>query len=163
MMARAVRFIRRGKGFRRSIGELIGLPYIPPSSRLRVPTFDGSIKLEGLGKNTLRFAALLMATIFGGVHCMAWFFAFRTYQEQLLWHMSAVAITCIPLLCFSVYFLPDAGHPILEAVQFLICFDSVMFYITARAVLLVLMFTTLRNLPPGAYKVVSWTSLVPHL
>ncbi|KAG1848089.1 hypothetical protein DFJ58DRAFT_475484 [Suillus subalutaceus] len=35
-----------------------------------------------------------MATIFGGIHCMAWFFGFPTYQEQVLWCMSAVAITC---------------------------------------------------------------------
>ncbi|KAG1725936.1 hypothetical protein EDB19DRAFT_1753783, partial [Suillus lakei] len=38
-----------------------------------------------------------------------------------------------------------------------------MLYIAARAILLVLMFTTLRNLPPDAYKVLSWTTFVPHL
>jgi hypothetical protein len=147
----------------RPIAELIGLPHIPTSGTLRVPTFDGSIKLEGSDKKVLQLAALLMATIFGGIHCMAWFFTFPTYQERVLWRMSAVAITFIPLLCFRVYFLPDPGHCVLGVVYCLICFAFVILYIAARAILLVLMFTTLRNLRPDAYKAVSWTSLVPHL
>ncbi|KAG2040471.1 hypothetical protein BDR03DRAFT_948870 [Suillus americanus] len=145
------------------IAELIALPYIPTSGKLRVPTFDGSIKLEGSDKTVLRLTALLMATIFGAIHCMAWFFTFPTYQEQVLWRMSAVAITFTPLLCFRVYFLRGLLQYILGIVQFLTCFAFVILYITARAILLVLMFTTLRNLPPDAYKAVSWTSLVPHL
>jgi hypothetical protein len=147
----------------RPIAELTGLSYIPTSERLRVPTFDGSIKLGGSDKKVLRLAALLMATIFGGIHCMAWFFTFPTYLEQVLWRMSAVAITFTPLLCFCVYFLPDPGHSVLGVVYFLICFAFVVLYIAARAILLVLMFTTLRNLHHDAYRAVSWTSLVPHL
>jgi hypothetical protein len=106
---------------------------------------------------------LLMATIFGGIHCMAWFFTFPTYQEQVLWHASAIVITFTPLLCFCVYFLPGSEQHILEIVYHRICLAFVILYITARAVLLVLMFTTLRNLPPDAYEAVLWTSLVPHL
>ncbi|KAG1798721.1 uncharacterized protein BJ212DRAFT_1403267, partial [Suillus subaureus] len=100
--------------------------------------------------------------IFGGIHCMAWFFAFPTYQEQVLWRTSAVAITCTPWLGFlalpllTALDIPDA----VTTSYFVLC---VMSYVVARAVLLVLMFTTLRNLPPDAYKAVSWTSLVPHL
>ncbi|KAG1848041.1 hypothetical protein DFJ58DRAFT_842982 [Suillus subalutaceus] len=139
-----------GSSIRPPIAELIGLPHIPTSRKLRVPTFDGSIKLQGSSKTVLRLAALLMATIFGGIHCMAWFFAFPTYQEQVLWRISAVAITFTP-----VYILGFAYD--------LICLAFVMLYITARAVLLVFMFTTLRDLPPDAYKAVSWTSFVPHL
>ncbi|KAG1896617.1 uncharacterized protein F5891DRAFT_983420 [Suillus fuscotomentosus] len=44
-----------------------------------------------------------------------------------------------------------------------VIFISPIVYITGRGILLVLMFTTLRNLPPGVYQVVSWTALVPHL
>jgi hypothetical protein len=140
-----------------SIAELMGLPGTPASRKFRVPTFDGSISLEGWD-DVLILAALLMATIFGGIHCMAWFFAFPTYREQVLWRMSAVAITSIPWLCFLILL------NIIPAIVTLICgLTFCMLYITARAILLVLMFTTLRNLPPDAYKVVLWTSLVPHL
>ncbi|KAG1886573.1 hypothetical protein F4604DRAFT_1571702, partial [Suillus subluteus] len=104
----------------------------------------------------------LMATIFGGIHCMAWFFAFPTYQEQVLWQISAVTITCTPCLSSATAVLLDKlGTPYIVIV--LVSASPFMLYITACAVLLVLMFITLRNLPPDAYKAVSWTSLVPHL
>ncbi|KAG2040457.1 hypothetical protein BDR03DRAFT_892399 [Suillus americanus] len=146
-----------------SIAELIGLPYEPASQKLRVPTFDGSISLEGSNKRVLLLSGLLMATIFGGIHCMAWFFAFPTYQEQVLWRMSAIAITFTPWLCFLLGITHDLIPRVVQIVCILTTGVSVILYITARAVLLVLMFTTLRNLPPDAYKAVSWISVVPHL
>ncbi|KAG1889136.1 hypothetical protein F4604DRAFT_1508588, partial [Suillus subluteus] len=129
----------------------------------RVPTFDGSIKLEGSDKRVLLLSGLLMATIFGSIHCMAWFFTFPTYQEQVLWRMSAIAITFTPWLCFLAGIICSLIPRVVQVVGILTIGVSVILYITARAVLLVLMFTTLRNLPSDAYKAVSWTSLVPHL
>jgi hypothetical protein len=142
--------------------ELIGWFAIPTSRKLRVPTFDGSIKLGYSDRTVLQLAALLMATIFGGIHCMAWFFAFPTYQEQVLWRMSAVAITCTPWLGVLTSLLLIVLDP-QYAVVFSLYALYIILYVAARAILLVLMFTTLRNLPPDAYKAVSWTSLVPHL
>ncbi|KAG1866201.1 hypothetical protein F4604DRAFT_1504955, partial [Suillus subluteus] len=129
----------------------------------RVPTFDGSIDLEDSNKTILQLTALLMVTIFGGIHCMAWFFSFPTYQERVLWRISAVAITFTPWLCFLARFIPDSLLGIVGFVFGLICLVSVILYITVRALLLVLMCTALRNLPSGAYQAVSWTTLVPHL
>ncbi|KAG2359789.1 hypothetical protein BDR07DRAFT_1291447 [Suillus spraguei] len=110
-----------------------------------------------------------MATIFGGIHCMAWFYAFPTYQDQVLWRISAVAITSIPcffLVSFFTFFPLGCVFSCcccccaINGMMVPLC---VMLYITARAILLVLMFITLYNLPPDTYKAVSWTSLVPHL
>ncbi|KAG2357301.1 hypothetical protein BDR07DRAFT_1420831 [Suillus spraguei] len=145
----------------RPILELIGSPIIPISQRFRVPTFDGSIGLEAKNKRVLLLTGLLMATIFGGIHCMAWYFAFSTYQEQVLWRMSAVAITFTPWLCLLSLFCKVPTPP--KPLGILVYGLYVMLYITSRTVLLVLMFTTLRNLPSDAYKAISWTSLVPHL
>ena len=36
-------------------------------------------------------------------------------------------------------------------------------YIIARAVTLALAFTSLRDLPPGAYETVHWTTFIPHV
>ena len=36
-------------------------------------------------------------------------------------------------------------------------------YIIVRAVTLVLAFTSVRDLPPGAYEAVHWTTLIPHI
>ncbi|KAG1809654.1 uncharacterized protein BJ212DRAFT_1302492 [Suillus subaureus] len=135
-----------------SIEELISSPgLIPTSRKLRVPTFDGSIELEASNLLVLLLAGFLMVTIFGGIHCMAWFFAFPTHEEQVLWRMSSAAITCTPWFGFLTLLL-SGGFPVYAVL-----------YTAGRVTLLVLMFTTLRNLPPDAYKAVSWTSLVPHL
>ncbi|KAG2143003.1 hypothetical protein DEU56DRAFT_884522 [Suillus clintonianus] len=143
--------------------ELMGLSV--PTRKLRVPTFDGSIKLENSDKVILVFAGVLFATIFGGIHCMAWFFAFPTYREQVLWRISAVAITCTPWIeilinaVMSVISNIDIGA-IMTAV--VMCIFALL-YIAGRGMLLVLMFTTLRHLPVDAYTTVSWISFVPHL
>jgi hypothetical protein len=145
-----------------SINDLLGIADTATSRKLRVPTFDGTIGLEESDKMVLALAGLLMATIFGGIHCMAWFFTFPTYQEQVLWRMSAVAITCTPwvaLLTISLMAFLDTPDAVNGPVSLL----HIMLYVATRAILLVLMFTTLRNLPPDAYKAVSWTTLVPHL
>ncbi|KAG1903717.1 uncharacterized protein F5891DRAFT_1105432 [Suillus fuscotomentosus] len=147
------------------IMELIGFIGIPISLMLRVPTFDGSIGLGRLDTMVVRLATLSMATIFGGIHCLAWFFTFVTHQEQLLWHLCALAITGTPWLFFCVAFTFSApsllGH--LHHLYILIGLLCIILYVTARAVLLVLMFTTLRHLPGDAYQAVSWIGLVPHL
>ncbi|KAG2063010.1 hypothetical protein BDR04DRAFT_1111861 [Suillus decipiens] len=133
-----------------------------PIFRFRVPTFRGSASLENSDQMALLLAGLLIAAVFGGIHCMAWFFAFHTYQEQMLWRASAIVIICTPwliVLTLALLICLDSPLTVLKLVPALYS----VFYIPARAVLLVLMFTTLRNLPPGAYKAVLWTTLVPHL
>ncbi|KAG1805280.1 hypothetical protein EV424DRAFT_1493722 [Suillus variegatus] len=139
--------------------------------KLRVQTFDcGSIKLEDSDVTVLVAAGLLMATIFGSVHCMAWFFAFPTYYEQVLWRTSAVAITSTPCVEPCVLYVEDilGDFDISNRLYVTRIFSSAILifpivYITGRGILLVLMFTTLRNLPPDVYQAVSWTALVPHL
>ncbi|KAG1897007.1 uncharacterized protein F5891DRAFT_983017 [Suillus fuscotomentosus] len=59
--------------FFRPILELIGWVDIPTSRKLRVPTFDGSTTIEDSNKKVLRLAAVLMATIFGGIHSIMYF------------------------------------------------------------------------------------------
>ncbi|KAG2040481.1 hypothetical protein BDR03DRAFT_948893 [Suillus americanus] len=152
--------------FQNLLYDLVGISDIPTSRKLRVPTFDGSIELKDSDGSVLWIAAFLMASMFGGIHCMAWFFAFPTYQDQVLWRMSAVAITCTPwsgLYVVSIVMMVSHAsitEPINGLIMLIIC---PMVYIIGRAVLLVLMFTTLRNLPPDAYTAVLWTSLMPHL
>ncbi|KAG1827933.1 hypothetical protein EV424DRAFT_1537112 [Suillus variegatus] len=144
--------------------ELMGDSGIPTSRKLRVPTFDGSIKLKPLDTMVIQLAALSMATVFGGIHCLAWFFAFVTHQEQLLWRICALAITGTPWLLFFAIFTFDSAHKmVLTFITFPILLVSIPLYIVARAIILVLMFTTLRHLPADAYQAVSWISLVPHL
>ncbi|KAG1872167.1 hypothetical protein F4604DRAFT_789261 [Suillus subluteus] len=137
--------------------------------KLRAPTFDDirGIKLQLWESNVLTSVGFTMTIIFGGIHCTAWLYTFPSYQEQVLWFTSAIITTCTPCISFVVAFvllrsrIERRGSESVKFTMFLrIC---LVLYSTARGLLLILMFTTLRNLPSSAYKVVSWTSLVPHL
>jgi hypothetical protein len=143
-----------------ALDELIGNLGSFTIDKHRVPTFDGSIKVNSVYAVGLLGVGFLMATIFGGIHCIAWFFAFPTFQEQVLWRISAVTIICAPWLIPLAMFSQDIVGATMCS---LIVFISTILYITGRAILLVLMVTTLRSLPPDAYQAVSWSSLVPHL
>jgi hypothetical protein len=39
---------------------------------------------------TLFIGSILVATVFGGIHCIGWSFDFPSYTEQLLWRISSV-------------------------------------------------------------------------
>ncbi|KAG1860362.1 hypothetical protein F4604DRAFT_1588532 [Suillus subluteus] len=148
--------------------QIVGIDAMSPR-KLRAPTFDSlrGIKLQPWESNILTFIGFTTSIIFGGIHCTACFYAFPTYEEQVLWCTSAIITTCTPCFSFVVAFvlfrsrIERRGS---ESVKFTVFLRTCLaFYVTARIILLILMFTTLRNLPSSAYKVVSWTSLVPHL
>jgi hypothetical protein len=168
--------------------QLLGSMVNFTSGKYRVVTFDGSNELDDLSRIIILFAGYGMATVFGGIHCIAWSFAFPTYQEQILWRMCAIGIILVPWLglllnivtaylgvahtfessmvvevMFIVLVLVarriNGSSPVVVGMFIVLAF----MYIIVRAFLLILMVTTLRNLPPGAYKVVSWTRLIPHL
>ena len=95
-----------------------------------------------------------VGVFFGAIHCIAWRFSFPTHMELLMWQISCVAITAVPVFIplmmglDAIYFGPLSGF---------------ILYIIARAVTLVLAFTSLRDLPPGAYETVHWTTFIPHV
>ena len=102
---------------------------------------------------------------FGAIHCIAWHFSFPTSTELLMWRISSVAITAVP-----VYVLLMTGLGILrdntEFGDVMLYFGPLfggILYIIARAITLVLAFTSLRDLPPGAYQTVHWTTFIPHV
>ena len=97
------------------------------------------------------YIVLGVGVCFGAIHCISWSFSFPTHTELLMWRASCVAITAVPIYislgyCWAFFLL-----------------SGVLLYILARAVTLVLAFTSLRDLPPGAYETVHWTTFIPHV
>jgi hypothetical protein len=120
---------------------------------------------------------LTVGVVFGAIHCIAWFFDFRSQAERLLWRLSSVAITTVPaLLGLSLVSLQVAkryGDSGPDFVQYLLIFCPFLFsgatlllmpllgllYVAARFATLVLAFMNLASLPPGAFQAVHWTTL----
>ena len=101
---------------------------------------------------------------FGAIHCISWGFSFPTHTELLMWRVLCVAITAVPIyislgIIFAIWLdLNKFAIPF-----FISILPAGILYILARAITLVLAFTSLRGLPPGAYETVHWTTFIPHV
>ena len=85
-----------------------------------------------------------------------------------MWQISCVVITAI-----SIYIHLVAGlavwmnnmdfNIIGDIVFFFLIFPAFILYVIAQVVTLVLAFTSLRELPHGAFDTVHWTTFIPHV
>ena len=115
------------------------------------------------------FMVLWVGVCFGAIHCIAWHFSFPTHTELLMWQISSIAITILPICIPLMIFLAGSLGGLLDLQKFAyIVFYSApviggILYILARAITLVLAFVSLRELPPGGYETVHWTTFIPHI
>ena len=101
---------------------------------------------------------------FGAIHCIAWDFPFPTHAELLIWRMSSVAITAVPIYMPLVIGLGSyKNFYIIGGIAVLSIIPAGILYIIAWVVTLVLALTSLRDLPPGAFNTVHWTTFIPHV
>ena len=102
---------------------------------------------------------------FGAIHCISWGFSFLTDTELLMWRVSCVAITAVPIYISLGFilssWLSEMGFG--DTVLYFFPLSGGLLYIIARAITLVLAFTSFRDLPPGAYETVHWTTFIPHV
>ena len=127
----------------------------------RVPRFWANGEDE---QGTADLIVLGVGVCFGAIHCISWGFSFPTHAELLIWRVSCVAITAVPIY-ISLGLLLGAwlADMIGDTVLYFIPISGGVLYILARAVTLILAFTSLRDLPPGAYETVHWTTFIPHV
>jgi len=115
-------------------------------------------------------AGVVIATIFGAIHCIAWSFQFPSHAEQLLWCIASLLITCLPMgLLFTILrgiLLGELDRKLKKVLDWLLAaflFGVLILYILSRAVLLVIALMSLRSLPPRVYETVHWTIFIPHV
>jgi hypothetical protein len=138
---------------------------------LRVPTFYSPPHRCGVD-NTLFIFAAGVSIIFGAIHCIAWSFYFPTLRERLVWRISAILVSGLPVsLTISVFLWMVFEDEENETtwIKFYSNFMKLIMgpmtcsYIIARIVLLVLPFAALHALPATAYKEIDWVSFLPHI
>ncbi|KAJ7761222.1 hypothetical protein DFH07DRAFT_740361 [Mycena maculata] len=135
-----------------------------PTSSTSVPSFWSAAYAEGLPKIAL-FFQLLFAILFGAVHCLAWNSSFPSAIEMWIWRACASLITGLPLLSFLLMQVqkkfPRGSAP--RTVLTLINWALMALYPSARVTLLILTFTTLRDLPLRMFIDVNWSTAFKHL
>jgi len=118
------------------------------------------------------FSFLLVGTItlfFGSIHCIGWSFNFPSSIERTSWRLASLSITGIPILFPPLVFLGGKVEDVLFKRRFgefctpLTLVLLLFLYILSRLALLVLPLLSLRSLPPAAFHVVHWTSIIPHV
>lgn len=137
----------------------------------RVPPFYAGPPLTSEEDLLDKFAAMVIAVIFGGIHCVAWSFDFLSHIEPLSWRIASIAITSAPVFVFMVplvvYIQRSNDKPILVWVVVMpvrvIGGIGCVVYVISRLLLLVLPFIALRSLPVEAYQTVQWTTFIPHV
>ncbi|KAK7024467.1 hypothetical protein VNI00_016264 [Paramarasmius palmivorus] len=128
----------------------------PISSRLGNDPLDLYITVYGI------------AALFGAIHCIPWVFHFPTHIEQLLWRISAVAVAVAPVAMGLLHgywkrFLDKDDPDLLDVIAFILILILSLAYAVFRISLIVIAFTSLRDLSPSAYQTVQWTILWPHI
>ena len=134
----------------------------------RVPRFwANSVENDYI---TADLIMLGVGVCFGAIHCIAWHFSFPTHAELSIWRISSVAMTVvpfyIPLTLLLAGWLEDMGFEIggtIGSISALSIFPAGILYILARVLTLALAFTSLRDLPHGAFDTVHWTTFIPHV
>ena len=127
------------------------------SHKDRVPMFWADSTSEEVPADLIMLG---IGVCFGAIHFIAWSFSFPTHTELLVWRTSCITITAIPVyipLMFVLALLLVSVHALISI------FPAFVLYILAWGVTLTLAFTSLRDLPPGAYKTIHWMTFMLHI
>jgi len=146
------------------------LPTDLDSISMRVPSFWANPK-EAV--HLMIPHALISGIIFigfGSIHCLGWHFQFPSHAELILWRVGSATIVGVPfigLLVVTSAFLTNRYrvHVSVKVIYglSLISFVASFFYMIARMILLLEALVALRALQEGAYGVVKWSMLIPHI
>lgn len=143
---------------------------------MQVPNFYALLTTD---RENIKLIGTLPAigALFGGIHCIGWFFSFPTRVELLIWRFCSIYISGLPLVvqACGIYFATGLNERenavnrrvILPAVKItvsvLVGILGLPLYVIARFLLLAESLATLRELAPRTYSVVSWTLFLPHI
>ena len=130
------------------------------------PRIAGRLNDWLFGKDGIKYSILcvILASIFGSLHCLAWNSPFPSPAERLVWRAAAIACIALPPLILWHYrhstarciFYPRCVT--MKRMMYFLC----GLYLVARLMLLVVAFTALRELPAETYKTVNWARYLPN-
>lgn len=115
----------------------------------------------------------LAGSLFGVIHCAAWYIDFATDGEKYLWRISSVGIVGFPVVVFFlgsivalidyIVFSETNLCNAIETISLIAIIGFFPIYILARLTIIALPLIALRSLPPSAFVDVNWSTYIPHL
>ncbi|KAJ7029019.1 hypothetical protein C8F04DRAFT_1043653, partial [Mycena alexandri] len=112
-----------------------------------------------------QLAAMLVAIVFGMIHCIAWNASFPSAPEHMLWRVCAAWTAGYPTVILVQHLVLSRFHGgghVHDHIPLPYQMGGVGIYFVVRLVLIVLAFTTMRTLESGWFTDISWTKLVLH-
>ncbi|KAI1151823.1 hypothetical protein F4825DRAFT_462315 [Nemania diffusa] len=151
---------------------------------LRIP--NDFVRMEG--NIPLIFTLMACSSfVFGGIHLIAWNFEFPSYPELILWRVSSLTSSILPLITLGLniylnyrltthptkHLIPWLSEnleplealrgPFWESVCEFLVLGTGIIYVASRLIILVLLFTSLRSAPKGIYDNTPWTRFLPNI
>jgi len=134
---------------------------------MKVPTFY-SKENESVGIIGAYICIPIVGVVFGGIHCVGWFFNFPSSDEAMLWRVSSAVLTGIAFLIPLFFAFVSLFFSISNSQRrqyFIIAVGTIILlvYVASRLLLIVEAFISLRHFTPGMLALVKWTSFIPHI
>ena len=112
---------------------------------------------------------LVLASIFGGIHCAGWNFSFPSHAYRMLWRVASLSVTILPLVAISIVIVATildkcglCDAETLNATSGLMISFIMLMYAAARLMLLGQAIVLLRHLAPSALTAIDWAQFYPH-
>ena len=148
--------------------SLVGAEESTNRGDMKVPTFYSPTEYSEINWPLATFVVGVVGTVFGGIHCLGWFFIFPSSDEAMLWRVCSVTLTGIAfslpmIVCpfLAILYSPNSFR--FKWVACVIIVLAIIVYVVSRLLLLVEAFISLRHLTPGMLALVKWTSFIPHI
>lgn len=171
--------------------DYVGRPHIvrwnatapPPDNSLAYDRGNGSLSsLQSLvdyyknrqstQRNSIITIGSMAGMVFGAIHSLDWYFLFPSDAESSLWQSASLLLPA----AFPMFMIAQIVHWLRRALviegtlvgllgeieERIILLSSILYYISARLLIIVLMILSLRSLPPGTYDTVVWIKFIPH-
>ncbi|KAJ7439635.1 hypothetical protein B0H11DRAFT_2102124 [Mycena galericulata] len=108
--------------------------------------------------------ASVVGSLFGAIHCAAWYGSFSTVEEMWMWRFCSLSVTAPPVVAFSMLALHAViDFELAQSIGYSVLMVTITVYIIARLFLIILALIALRALPTGAFADVDWSVYIPHL
>ena len=127
---------------------------------MKIPTFYADPEA---GEGVFLVCLPVVGAVFGGIHCVGWFFNFPSSAEAMLWRVSSAVLTGIAFLSPIIIFFLAYLSTVQEYFSVALSTIFILVYVVSRLLLVVEAFISLRHLTPGMLALVKWTSFLPHI